>query len=650
MVKTRRATNRRKTTRKQYAGSRLFRELPDNQQPAISSNVKAIIDPLMKVPMNKRTQGKYIFEVINTSLLSRKEKYDAIKILLDNNFSPDYINPENGQSALILSIKAASDPESERIPMLLLDANVRFVQSPPENLLIISIVRNHEFLPQKLLESGYIPNSNEMKQLGIILRNKPEILTPQNRELLTGYFRARRLAAVDVIKSRKQLNSKRLTGDSAPKTAFVIMGHGGEQTVKKIMPEGCVLVTQVHSGELNHSGGTDIYARIFNYPAAIKSRFLDPITNYEDISDTINLGRGTLYSNYTPLAVYREGDIYPEFIYTLLSYWDSDTDEAFVGEANSYKICDSGLAQYPFPVGPRVCSILNKTSTDYEPLIQAFRRSIYPSSADIRAFIEEMPNPKTIDTVMKLLKDSPLININQTQLSERFGAGVYYNLVCRATSPDLLEKNAEGKTVISSEARQLLNSSHKVRRNHPEIFQAIEEAEAERKDLIELLHLNDPNHFNISSIDDIISSIYRKIASGDRNPRLPYLKYIYSKIHYQDLLNHYKSLAEEYEEYNHQHAQLYKTKIVDLQRTVATPQYLSESDLQSVLHYPQRPVTPEERSAQQKQKAAHNQWLAAHPNINSGVQKPEGFETRARQAELEAQNKTTDWKIAHLFR
>jgi len=615
-------------------------------EPAINSKVKAIIDPLMKIPMNKRTDGKYIFDVFNTYYLSSKEKYDTIKILLDNNFSPDYIIPESGQSGLLWYIIHTLDLESEQIPILLLEANVRFGPSPPENLLIISITKHHELIPRKLIENGYTPNSLEMKQLGKLLKNRPELLSPQNREFLIYYFRTRGPTLLAALRSKKQLNSKRLTGDSAPKTAYVIMGHGGEILDDKNMPEGCVLVTQVHSGEINYVGGSNIYTCMFNYPAAAKSRFLDPITNYEDISDTINIGRGTLHFDYTPLAVYRTGNSYPEFTYTLLSYWDSDRpdDAKFVGQPNSYKICDSGLAQYPFIEGPKVCVVFEKNSIDYEPLIEAFRRSVYPTSAEIRAFIEAMPNPKTMGTIIPSLLTSPLIKISQTQLFTKYGAGVYYNLVCRFTdTPYLLEKNTSGKKVISNTGRQLTNLSHKVRHNRPEILQAIIEAEVERKDLIDRLHLNETDTSVWQNIIiQKLSNIEDAIASGNRDPHLPYLKYFYSKKYYKDLLNHYRTLRDEYGEFNHAGVQFYESKIADLKRTVATPQYLPES----ALGLPHREIKEPERERQRIQRAAHNQWVAAHPNNNnnSGVQRPENFEARATNAELEARRKVSAWR------
>lgn len=582
-------------------------------------NVRPIIDKLMEMPISERANGKYIFNICSTNEISKKDKCDAIRILLANNFSPNYIIPSIGISLLCWTIKLAKLEESSEISLLLLDAHVLFF--PGEDLLLISIERGLDLLPRKILETGYTPNVAEMKKINIILRNRiPGLLSPETLGFLyfyyTAYFASLRKTAAMALSRKKPLDRYRLTGVLAPKTAFVIMGHGGELNQKRTqMPENCVLVTQAHSGEVTHSADGAFFA-LFNYN--IKPQILDPITNYERISGAILKGRGSSPSNYSSLAVYRTGNLFPEFIYKLLAFWDSDTEEGgFIGTPNRYRIIDSGVAQYPFNGGAPRIYILDKSSTDYEPLINLFSRSIYPTSTQIRTFIEAIPNPKTIKTIVNKLLESPLIIITQSQLFAKLGSGVYYNLICRdivATKESVLDS-------ISRRALPLIDSAHKIRpNNRPEIFLAIGEAEGERKDLIERLHLDDDRHFDIIHIIHKLNLIDHNIASGNTDPRLPYLKYLYSKKYYNEILSYYTRILSLYQRYTPDESDLvYREKIADLHRTVATPQHLSESDLQSALHYPQRPITPEEKTRQQKQKTAHNQWVASHPNNNSDV-------------------------------
>ena len=98
-------------------------------------------------------------------------------------------------------------------------------------------------------------------------------------------------------------------------TAYLIMGHGSEipkSKIRNIVPPGCTLVVEVHSGEVSYSNDN----KFINYHN--KSIYLDPINNYKEVVKAISNTQRTL-------AIYKEGDEYPDFSYTLLSYWTSES-------------------------------------------------------------------------------------------------------------------------------------------------------------------------------------------------------------------------------------------------------------------------------------------------------------------------------------
>jgi hypothetical protein len=352
-----------------------------------------------------------------------------------------------------------------------------------------------------------------------------------------------KLRKVNALRQRKRVDPAKLTGENHPPTAFVVMGHGEEETTnKKIVPEGCILVVQVHSGEVNYST-KNADAIIYNDPE--KYRYLDPIANYKYITDKINIGRGI--STNTPLAIYLEGDEYPEFKYTLLSFWDTDISDT-MGEPNSFRLRHSGIAKYPFVEGEIDDKTIKKDVEGKEIFLNLYNKSIYPPRAEIEQIIDEMPGTKTIMDIIYSPQIENKIKINQSELFKILGKGVYYNLVCRQTgNPKLLIKqnfsNKDGWTdrlVINNNQRSLLNSSLHFRKNRPEILQAIGEAEGQRQGFIGKLN---KNHAINSPQEEInIKNVLKRISTGRRKPTKINLAII---RHFQ---NKYYSLLKQYYE------------------------------------------------------------------------------------------------------
>jgi hypothetical protein len=347
------------------------------------------------------------------------------------------------------------------------------------------------------------------------------------------------LRKVNALRLRKRVNPEKLTGANHPPTAFVMMGHGKERTTnKRVVPEGCILVVQIHSGELNYFI-PNFYSNIFNDPE--KDRYLDPIANYKYITDKINIGRGI--SENTPLAIYIEGDEYPEFVYTLISYLDTDLEDNSKNPRDSFKIKDSGIAQYPFIEGEAYNEIIRKDVEGKEIFLNLYNKSTYPPRAEIEQIIDEIPGTKNLNDIIYSSGIEKKLTIRQSELFKILGKGVYYNLVCRFTSPKLLVNDIFTKRkIINNNQRSLVNSSLHLRKNRPEILQAIGEAEGQRQGFIGRLNKSReatyvPRPQVEINVTDIINNI-KRLKSEPTKINLVIIRQLQNK--------YYSLLKEEY--------------------------------------------------------------------------------------------------------
>jgi len=277
------------------------------------------------------------------------------------------------------------------------------------------------------------------------------------------------------------------------KTAYLIMGHGREIIKsRKIVPPGCTLVVEVHSGEVNYTN----FDRILFHKN--KKILLDPINNYNELVKSIT-------STQKTLAIYEAGSEYPDFMYTILSSWEYG--EAKYVNRDEIILTDSGVLKYPFEmVKPNhrlpEKEIYNKLESP-DIFVNKYRNSVYPTKYSINNYIYKN-NLNSLGEVVKAIKYDGFLNIKQSDLFNVLGTGVYYNLVCRATSEKILEMAEYINTVngINTKLRgQVLKNNirnpikTRKRTNKyfvPEIMDQIEEAELHRKPYIEKLELNSP--------------------------------------------------------------------------------------------------------------------------------------------------------------
>ena len=152
----------------------------------------------------------------------------------------------------------------------------------------------------------------------------------------------------------------------------------------------------------------------------------------------INLSR----EYYTPLAIYREGDEYPDFSYNLLLQWND--------EDNSYLFNDSGIAKYPFTKGQSpsgeqipIINTVNKTFPGTNLFLNLYNKSEYPIRDELETIINTIQTEKTIRNIIRFPEIEKKLSITQSELFEKLGPGVYYNLVCRATKDSFLIKDPD---------------------------------------------------------------------------------------------------------------------------------------------------------------------------------------------------------------
>ncbi len=275
------------------------------------------------------------------------------------------------------------------------------------------------------------------------------------------------------------------------KTAYLLLGHGedgrkdeeGPKTC--IVPPGCMVVVDAHAGEVTAKNREIEY--FFNTPD--KDKFLDPENNYFELVKNI--------SSHGSLAIYKEGDRCPNFRYSLISYWDKENKKKVM-------LAPSGAVEYPF-TGTQKYEIFSCDDSPNKilPFIYDPHRIII-TEIYIKESIEE---GKTLcDVVHGLANEKYVFNIYDKDFEKngydtyvltqqnlfddvklgRSTPGVFYNLICRTTSAEILNnaKNT-GEQLIKNSLKTLNLSRNaktkKVKFLIPELLLRIGEAEKHRK-------------------------------------------------------------------------------------------------------------------------------------------------------------------------
>ena len=232
-------------------------------------------------------------------------------------------------------------------------------------------------------------------------------------------------------------------------TAYLICGESRQLPTKKLVPAGCILVMEAHSGWNNPQPNYHMFDEDLI--------FKDPINNYKELVKRI--------SKTGKLIIYEAGQEYYDLEYILCYYTNLIDNNLYeVPSETQAKILDSGVQEWPFK-NKTPPQITNNQATkinlskiqdkvhDYDSPFYNFyykyRNSVYPTFEEVYelktyyssfgAVINEVNAHKNNDDV----SSSPILRIlrvKQSELFTKLPPGVFYNLNSRITDPSIINE------------------------------------------------------------------------------------------------------------------------------------------------------------------------------------------------------------------
>jgi len=231
------------------------------------------------------------------------------------------------------------------------------------------------------------------------------------------------------------------------KSAYLLIGHGREnEQINDTVPKGCTLIVSVGPSELAYTK----FRRFIRDPNHVK--YLEPV---EHIDEIIN--------RYGSVAVFQEGDDYPNFDYQLLGIHDLS--------GGNYLMMSSGMIMYPFYDGWQTFKVDEVIKSDDKALTvipQYFEHSSYPTQAHVIDEIKRMariqgiaPEILPVKLFIDLAKKCDVFKVTQKELfdmvrRDELKPGAFYNFACRTMKPVkklMISVNENGKKVILPERR-----------------------------------------------------------------------------------------------------------------------------------------------------------------------------------------------------
>lgn len=206
--------------------------------------------------------------------------------------------------------------------------------------------------------------------------------------------------------------------------AYLILGHGAEgpKTGDRV-PPGCTLVVEVHPGLLNFRNFIDKYINNFE-----QNIYLDPIKNIDKI-----------LFHHKSVAIYKEGDIYPNFQYRLLSDFEEPTEN--VVPTGNYTLGASGLVNWPFNNAASVPDVFveAKSASALGNIPPLYEKSSFPYKYQMMKAILDLgytQNRNPCDITVSEFLTAANFSYTQKQLFTLVGSGhlkpgIFYNPVCR---------------------------------------------------------------------------------------------------------------------------------------------------------------------------------------------------------------------------
>ena len=131
--------------------------------------------------------------------------------------------------------------------------------------------------------------------------------------------------ALNKIRRSKYIQPEN-TGENHPQNIYFIFAHGNEDTSSKnVVPKGCVLVVKSHSGDATNRA--DFVNNIFHLTSnKNKEIAFDPVGHKKELFTILTADDEASKLDITASsssAIYREGDTYNDFSYTLLLNLDT---------------------------------------------------------------------------------------------------------------------------------------------------------------------------------------------------------------------------------------------------------------------------------------------------------------------------------------
>ena len=255
--------------------------------------------------------------------------------------------------------------------------------------------------------------------------------------------------------------------------AYTVMGHGNEEPTQIYkVPKGCTLIVGAHSSEMAHLHDV-LYKNIQLLYPDNRSIILNPLKFKKDIFELLGA-----------VAIYTEGEEYPNYIYSLLNYFPAVKGDSRhillpsgiidVVQANKRLIYDTDIALREFspdvPVSDNSQYKINGINTPlfvnrtFNPVAeqiirslripQLFNNTVVMRPNEINKIFEKLIKyvryrkikykHSTIQNFIILLSEKIMISQKELfDMVERgtLGGGVFYNFVCRVTGKKLEDSN-----------------------------------------------------------------------------------------------------------------------------------------------------------------------------------------------------------------
>ena len=223
-------------------------------------------------------------------------------------------------------------------------------------------------------------------------------------------------------------------GPTFDRTAYLMIGHGTESSPHTdTVPAGCTLVVKASVCEPTYTKFIDFIVD------KNQEKFLDPVAYADQIIE-----------RYGPVAIYQEGDVYPNIKYKLIAHHDMDSMDP-----SSIMIMSSGVIQHPFNKRSEKFTNYkalkkNLGALAYIPLF--YENSVYPTRREIQDKIldiekaEKMsPGSLSVSGFIQTANKYKSCVISQKQLFDfvregKFAPGAFYNFSCRSLSGSLKSK------------------------------------------------------------------------------------------------------------------------------------------------------------------------------------------------------------------